>query len=72
MRKFFTILTIILWILVIVVMTKYITVNQGLNHLDINITSPHGTLGWLVDLTLLVTAIDYIYYYLIHPKKNSL
>lgn len=41
------------------------------NHINVtfDMMHPKSTLGWLVTITMFITAIDFLYYHLINPKK---
>ncbi len=71
MRKFTSILTKVLWVLVLVLIFRYLWSNHGLTQLTINLGlgSHKSLLENLFSVTLLVTAFNYIYYHLIHPQK---
>ncbi|GEO47024.1 hypothetical protein LKI01_10230 [Companilactobacillus paralimentarius] len=69
MRKYTSILTTVLWALIIAYAIKNVAINHGVYNFDISLNFK-DPFGWLLSVTLLVTAFDYICYHLIYPKKK--
>ncbi|WP_164505896.1 hypothetical protein [Companilactobacillus zhongbaensis] len=72
MRKFFSILTKVLWVLILVLIFRQIWVAHGLTNVTISLGIGTGKslLENIFSITLLVTAFNYIYYHLINPQEK--
>ena len=70
MRKFSSRLTMILWALVIAFMLKNTSIHHSPNNFNFSISIHQDLFGYLLLITLLVTAFNYIYHHLIYPNKK--
>ena len=69
MRKFTSLLTMVLWALVVAFIIKNTSIEHSPNNFSLNISIHQDSFGYLLVSTLLVTAFNYIYYHLIRPRK---
>lgn len=70
MRKFTSRITMLMWALTLATIIRNVAFHKGFNHVSIDLTNPQGVLGWVLTITLVVTAFDYIYFHLIKPEKK--
>lgn len=69
MRKFTSLLTMVLWALVVAFIIKNTSIEHSPNNFILNISIHQDSFGYLLVSTLLVTAFNYIYYHLIRTRK---
>lgn len=69
MRKFTSLLTMVLWALIVAFVIKNTSIEHSPNNLNLNIFIHQDSFGYLLVSTLLVTAFNYIYYHLIRTRK---
>ncbi|AKP03030.1 hypothetical protein [Companilactobacillus pabuli] len=69
MRKFTSLLTMVLWALIVAFVIKNTSIEHGPNNLNLSISIHQDSFGYLLVSTLLVTAFNYIYYHLIRTRK---
>jgi len=69
MRKFTSLLTMVLWALIVAFMIKNTSIEHSPNNLNLNISIHQDSFSYLLVSTLLVTAFNYIYYHLIRTRK---
>ena len=69
MRKFTSLLTMVLWALIVAFVIKNTSIEHGPNNLNLSISIHQDSFGYLLVSTLLVTAFNYIFFHLIHSKK---
>ena len=69
MRKFTSLLTMVLLALIVAFVIKNTSIEHGPNNLNLSISIHQDSFGYLLVSTLLVTAFNYIYYHLIRTRK---
>lgn len=69
MRKFTSLLTMVLWALIVAFVIKNTSIEHSPNNLNLSISIHQDSFGYLLVSTLLVTAFNYIYYHLIRTRK---